>query len=71
MAKFVQIGNRAFNLEHIITVWFDVQDWGDPRTEIYFDAHGVEGPQSLGLVGDEAQAFKAWWENHADVYHAV
>ena len=62
MTKFLQIRDRAYNVDHIVqVVFFDVNG----KTRVRIDLHGMSEP--VALTGDDAQAFMAWWDNKADV----
>ena len=75
MAKFIEVGGAkggtAINIDHISIVEFF-----EDRNEIYIYLAGqvadltIEGElqNQIWLNGEDARAFKAWWDSHADVY---
>ncbi len=68
MPQFVQIGSWAFNPDHIQEVRFQPEGqvviyWHQPITANSDYEHEC-------LVGVQAEAFRNWWENKADVFAA-
>jgi len=66
--RFVRVGQRAFNLDHIVMVTVGGDD-AAPYVEIRFDVGEAElreggwfHPSWVLLTGDEAERFIAWWE---------
>lgn len=72
--RFVQIGNRALAREHIVEVEFThlvlkadgVTVAEEPAVSITLVNSPVD--QAIWLTGNEALAFREWWDNHADVW---
>ena len=65
MAQFLQIGEMGYNVDQIQLINMA----GGQTVKIWFLDHPeVEGPTEL--EGPEADAFRYWWENKADVYAA-
>ena len=62
-SRFVQIGNRAINLDHVIAVFF-----AEKETTIVTD--GVDGGQTydINLFGEDIRAFNEWLNKHVEVY---
>jgi len=67
MANFVQIGEYAVNMDHVVTVQF-----APAAVELVFDfAVALEdGPYFVSFTGEDRDAFLAWWENDAAGYRA-
>ena len=64
--QFIQIGLRVFNLTHIRTIDLEVNRvYG--HNEVWFN-YATEAEGSEILRDTEADAFRAWWNTHADVY---
>jgi hypothetical protein len=66
MAKFLQIGNQAYNLDLIESVrFYEVSG----KTRVSLIPQNTE--ETYGFSGDEADTFIRWWNEHADVYVAT
>lgn len=58
---FVQVGNQAINMDHVDLVTF----WENGEVTLAFSG---DDNSYIRLEGDRAEAFRAWWEERADVY---
>jgi len=65
---FVQIGNKAININRIVYVMFIRNDEGF-SVRVHLSGEGCEVP--FDLNGEEAAAFFYWWRHKADVYKAL
>jgi hypothetical protein len=65
---FIQIKDIAINVNHIETVRLN-----DNHVKVYVDVYtDVTGEQRCyDFTGDEAEAFRRWWEEKAGVYVAL
>jgi len=69
MAQFVQVEDRAYNADHIVSIrFYDVA--GSNRIEIKLSDDN-EGTSTYTLTGTRADGFMHWWNDRADVYRAV
>lgn len=60
---FVQIGQMAFNLDHVTDVWFK------PGTVILgFDFKDDDTQAHQTFHGEDAELFLTWWNHKAKVY---
>jgi len=64
--KFIQIGNVGINLAQIIDITFEQRGVYIVTTE-----RDGDGSVEYQFTGDEANAIKDWWEDHADVYRII
>jgi hypothetical protein len=66
--KFVQIGDWAFNPNHIQEIHFSPEE----KVAIYWHLpEGTDGDYDhQTLTGVQAEAFRNWWANKADVFAA-
>ena len=62
-ARFVQVGNEAFNMDLITHVVILSETLPEVRLEYVNEDGGI-------LVGEQAERFLAWWYYKADVYKA-
>lgn len=62
---FLQIGDRAIAIEHIVYVYF-----AKDRVGIELDVLDGDSPSVYVLKGNDHKAFLKWWEHKADVYKA-
>jgi hypothetical protein len=63
MTKFVQIGFRALNPDHITEVVFL-----DKSVRIFLDCVREGETETVDFTGRERDAFLDWWDNRADVF---
>lgn len=68
MAKFVQIGSNALNVDCITEVLGFRDNNGKEAVMIFVTYATTPLEPRWTLYGDEAQRFLVWWGNSADVY---
>ena len=66
MAKFVQIGNQAFNPKWVSSI--DISDTPKQVTLSFAVAHSSLNAPTLEFKDDEYDLFMQWWEEIADIY---
>ena len=66
MAKFVQIGNQAFNSDWVSSI--DIRDTPKQVTVSFAFTHSGLNPPVLEFKDDEYDLFMQWWEEIADIY---
>jgi hypothetical protein len=63
MTKFVQIGFRALNPDHITKILFR-----DKSVRIFLDCVREGETETVDFIGRERDVFLDWWDNRADVF---
>ena len=64
---FVQIGNKAFNPNHITEVYFEPNGIAN-TVALFFDVRDTDSDQVyMEFDGDEYESFLEWWELKAEV----
>lgn len=62
--QFIQVGNRAFNLANLRCINFTA---GERRNEVWLIYYAGD-EETERLLDAEANAFREWWDAHANVY---
>jgi len=73
MAQFVQIGNRAVNIDMVASVEFEMVmlPTSEELPVVYLYSIPVsldDVPRIASFEGDDYEHFKSWWDNHSCVY---
>lgn len=66
MATWVQVRNRAWNMDQVWEIGFTTDKQGRQEVRLVFG----DGALSI-LMGDDADAFTNWFSNRAAVYVAL
>jgi len=70
MAQFLQIGDKAVNMDLVAVVTFgtDKQGMGGELRRV-ISLYPAEGEDTLAIFwGENAERFMAWWNEHAPLY---
>lgn len=62
---FVQIGNKAINMDLVTEIYFDENS---KAVELTLAVQDGDHPSFISLRAENAKRFLDWWDNKADVH---